>query len=93
MTFQRGLEEPSFVTKVLSEYNINICICDSAAMGCILILHVNSTKVKHGSSDSTELNVFRIRRERYSNYKADLSGMSQLNQFSILCSPIHLHMN
>lgn len=50
-TFQCDVEEPSSVTTVLSEYNISIYVCDSSAVGCILMLHFNSAK----ESDSTKL--------------------------------------
>ena len=50
-TFQCGMEEPSSVTTVLSQYNISAYVCDSSAVGCILVLHFNSAK----ESDSTEL--------------------------------------
>ena len=45
------MEEPSSVTTVLSQYNISAYVCDSSAVGCILVLHFNSAK----ESDSTEL--------------------------------------
>ena len=40
-----GVEEPSFVTTMFSKCTIDICVCDSTALGCILEVLLCSAKV------------------------------------------------
>lgn len=82
-----GVDGPSFVTTGFSEHTINICVCDSGALGCTQVLLLSSAKVQHGSSDSTELNIMR---RHCRDDKVALSSVTQLNQFSVSLIPTHL---
>lgn len=85
--FQCGVEEPSSVPTVLSQYNSSIYVSDSSAAGCILILHFNSAK----ESDSTEL--------KFSTSGGSIAGITRLNLeayhglTSSQHSLVHLHMS